>query len=142
MVTSTPGCIVSNSTGTRAFSKAATTSCCATAFVTTPRTTAPSACVTVTTSPETLTFCAEPDSDNSRSWLNEMSRTEGCTRLALKVTTATTASRERRAPETTSVTFFFFGGTEREKGIETSKKNKEGVGGFKDSFGSEQLLSL
>jgi hypothetical protein len=27
----------------------------------------------------------------------------------------------RRAPEMTSVTLFFFGGTEREKGIETSK---------------------
>jgi hypothetical protein len=43
-------------------------------------------------------------------------------RAALRATTATTAKRDRRAPETTSVTLFFFGGTEREKGIETSKK--------------------
>jgi hypothetical protein len=50
-----------------------------------------------------------------------MSRTEVCTRLALRATT-TTAMRNRRAPETTSVTLFFFvEGTEREKGIETSK---------------------
>src|SRR3954463_10102170 len=70
-----------------------------------------------------------------------MSRTGGCTRAALKATMATAAMRDRRATETTSVTLFFFGGTEREKGIETSKKIKREPG-FQRLLRIEQLLSF